>query len=216
VLATRIADLTGYQDAAYAARYAEEVRRVRDLAVAAAGAEPGERIALAYARGLHKLMAYKDEYEVARLHLDPAERARLTAEFGEGSTLRYKLHPPMLRALGLEHKITLGPWFEPAFRVLCRMKRLRGTRLDPFGLDRVRRVERALPGVYRGIVERALAHAGTASYDALVELCELPGVIRGYEDVKLRGVERFHTLAQEQLERIEAGAASPLAVGQRG
>ncbi len=211
LLERRVGELIAYQDRGYAREYAGFVQRVLSR-------EPDGRteVTEAVARNLFKLMAYKDEYEVARLHLDPAERARLTAEFGEGSTLRYKLHPPMLRALGLEHKITLGPWFEPAFRVLCRMKRLRGTRLDPFGLDRVRRVERALPGVYRGIVERALAHAGTASYDALVELCELPGVIRGYEDVKLRGVERFHTLAQEQLERIEAGAASPLAVGQRG
>src|SRR5205823_7991034 len=117
-------DLIGYQSAKYARRYAEDVAEV--AAIDAALAEP-------YARGLHKLMAYKDEYEVARLHLDAVERAKLAAEFGEGAKVRFLLHPPLLRALGLERKVKLGGWFVVAFRALRAARRLRGTPLDAFG-----------------------------------------------------------------------------------
>jgi indolepyruvate ferredoxin oxidoreductase len=191
----RVADLTDYQDAAYAASYAEFVARVR---------EADERLAEAVAHGLYKLMAYKDEYEVARLHLDPVERARLRAEFGEDARISYKLHPPVLRALGMQRKLTLGPWFDPAFRTLRRMKRLRGTRLDVFGLPEVRRVERALPGEYRALVEHALELLSPATFDTALAICELPDVVRGYEDVKLRNVARFRQQAQALSERLES------------
>jgi indolepyruvate ferredoxin oxidoreductase len=199
LLEIRVADLIGYQSAAYAREYAQFVRDV-------ASAEPAgsSRMTEAVARGLHKLMAYKDEYEVARLHLDPVERARIEAEFGEGATVRYKLHPPVLRALGMDSKITVGRSMDPAFRALRRMKRVRGTRLDPFGMAKVRRVERALPGEYRELVLRALPFARDA-YDLVVELCELPDVVRGYEDIKLAGVERFRTEATALIGRLEAG-----------
>ena len=111
-------------------------------------------------------MAYKDEYEVARLHLDAVERAKLGAEFGEDARIYFMLHPPLLRALGLKRKLKLGRWFVPAFRLLYRMRRLRGTRLDPFGPAKVRRVERELIAEYEGIVAEALdaAHAGHARH----------------------------------------------------
>jgi indolepyruvate ferredoxin oxidoreductase len=164
-------------------------------------------MAQAVARHLFKLMAYKDEYEVARLHLDPTERARLEAEFGEGARISYKLHPPALRALGMQRKLTVGPRSGAlTFRMLRRMKRLRGTKLDPFGRAEVRRVERALPAAYRAVVERALEHPG-ADYATLVELCDLPDMIRGYEDIKLANVERFHARAAELLELVESAPA---------
>jgi indolepyruvate ferredoxin oxidoreductase len=85
------------------------------------------------ARYLYKLMAYKDEYEVARLALEPALGAGLEAEFGPGARASWRLHPPVLRALGMKRKIALGPWFVPAFRVLRAMHGVRGTWMDPFG-----------------------------------------------------------------------------------
>ena len=112
---------------------------------------PGETaVTEAVARSLHKLMAYKDEYEVARLALDPAFEAQLTGTFGPGSKVSYRLHPPVLRSLGLQHKVALGPWFKPAFQVLRSSRRLRGTPADVFGYSRMppagAAADRRLPG----------------------------------------------------------------------
>jgi len=191
---SRIGELIAYQDEAYARGYAEFVGRV---AAAERAARPGQtRLALAAARGLHKLMAYKDEYEVARLHLRGDLARALEAEYPEGVTMRYLLHPPLLRALGLRRKIAVGRWIEPAFRALVVMRRLRGTALDPFGRARVRRVERALIAEYRGLIERALTDLDGPGYERAVSLAALPDLIRGYEDIKLRSVERFREAAR--------------------
>jgi indolepyruvate ferredoxin oxidoreductase len=190
----RVPELAAYQDARYAVEYAAFVRRVAD---AEQRAMPGEtRLAEAVARFLFKLMAYKDEYEVARLHLEPAMRASVAAEFGETARLRYHLHPPLLRALGWRRKIALGCWVEPLFRLLVAGRRLRGTALDPFGYAQVRRVERALVGEYRQLIERALTDLSPAGYDRAVAIARLPELIRGYEAIKLRNVERFRAEAR--------------------
>ena len=136
-------------------------------------------------------MAVKDEYEVARLHLRGDVASALEAEYPEGVTLRYLLHPPVLRALGLRRKIAVGRWIEPVFRALVVLRRLRGTPLDPFGYAKVRGVERELIGEYRALIERALASLQRDGYERAIKLAGLPDVIRGYEDVKLRSVERF-------------------------
>ena len=114
------------------------------------------RLAEAIATGLYKLMAYKDEYEVARLSLDPALEASVRAQFGDGARYAWKLHPPVLRAVGMQRKITLGRWFRPGYRTLRAMRRLRGTRLDPFGVAEVRRVERELVEEYRALIPTLL------------------------------------------------------------
>lgn len=105
--------------------------------------------------------------------------------------LRYQLQPPLLRAFGLTRKIGVGRWIEPLFRVLVRLRGLRGTALDPFGYAAMRRVERGLIGEYRALVERALATLSPETHDRAVRLASLPDVVRGYEDVKLRNVARF-------------------------
>ncbi len=154
-------------------------------------------------------MAYKDEYEVARLHLDAVERAKLGAEFGEDARVYFMLHPPLLRALGLKRKLKLGRWFVPAFRLLYRMRRLRGTRLDPFGPAKVRRVERELINEYEAHGRRGAraAHARHARHGA--ELLELPDVIRGYEEIKLRNVVLYRKRADAILKRLRAGKPAP-------
>jgi indolepyruvate ferredoxin oxidoreductase len=172
------------------------VEFVRRVAEGERARTPGRTgLTEAVARHLHKLMAYKDEYEVARLHLDPALRAEMVARFGPGVRYQWNLHPPLLRALGLKHKIKLGAWFTPAFRALAALKGLRGTALDPFGRAEVRREERALIGEYRGMIETALAKLGPDTHDAAVALGELPDEIRGYETIKLDNVRRYRERA---------------------
>jgi indolepyruvate ferredoxin oxidoreductase len=179
-----VSELIGYQSVAYARRYVDEVKAVE-------GRRPGRSIVEAYARNLFKLMAYKDEYEVARLHLDPVERARLAGEFGAGATTRIMLHPPVLKALGLRRKIHLGPATEPALRVLRGLRRVRGTALDPFGRTETRRVERALPTEYRALVHDALDHLTPANKATALEIVELPDLVRGYEEVKAAAVASY-------------------------
>jgi indolepyruvate ferredoxin oxidoreductase len=200
VLATRVADLEGFQDEALARRYAAEVGRVTLIAADRTGAATGERIGLAYAIGLHKLLAYKDEYEVARLHLDPVEKARRDAEFGPDAAVSVLLHPPVLRAMGMTRKIRLkGRTADVTFRALRAVRGLRGTPLDVFGYAKVRRVERELVAEYQGLVHTALEHLDAGSAEQVVELAGLPDLVRGYEDIKLAAVERFREKASALL-----------------
>jgi indolepyruvate ferredoxin oxidoreductase len=182
LVGVRVPELVAYQDAAYARSYADVIRGLVD-------ADP--RLAEAVAVGLYKLMAYKDEYEVARLSTDPAFGAGVRAEFGTDARISWKLHPPSLRAMGLRRKLTLGPWFTPAYSTLHAMRRLRGTRLDPFGRAEVRRVERALVEEYRALVPRLAARAADGDVEGAVRIAALPDMVRGYEDVKLANVARY-------------------------
>jgi indolepyruvate ferredoxin oxidoreductase len=196
----RVPELVAYQDEAYARRYAETVRRVH---VAEQERTPGHsELADAVARHLFKLMAYKDEYEVARLHLDAVEQAKLQAEFGADAKVAFNLHPPLLRAMGLKRKLELGSWFAPSFKALRRMRRLRGTKLDPFGRAEVRKVERELIAEYEAMIAEALAQLTPEHHATAVELLELPDVIRGYEEIKLRNVALFRKRAQPLLKRL--------------
>jgi indolepyruvate ferredoxin oxidoreductase len=203
----RVPELVAYQNADWARHWAEVVRRVH---VAEQERTPGHsEITEAVARQLYKLMAYKDEYEVARLHLDAVERAKRDAEFGPGAKVYFMLHPPLLRALGLKRKLKLGRWFVPAFRLLYRMRRLRGTKLDPFGLAKVRRTERELIAEYESLVDEAMSLLTPGTHDTALELLELPDVIRGYEEIKLRNVVLYRKRADAILKRLRAGKPAP-------
>ncbi|GMU78097.1 MAG: pyruvate ferredoxin/flavodoxin oxidoreductase [Acidimicrobiia bacterium] len=181
------AELVSYQDERYASRYLGTLERVR--AREAAAVPESDALTLAVARGLFKLMAYKDEYEVARLLLDE-DAQRDIADVAHGR-VRYHLHPPVLRALGMKRKIALGAWSEPGLRALARGKRLRSTVLDPFRWTRVRRTERALPDEYVAALDRVLAALDSDSLTTAIALAETPDLVRGYEDLKLRRVAEF-------------------------
>ena len=157
---------------------------------------------MAFARGLHKLMAYKDEYEVARLHLDSVEKARRDVEFGADASVSVLLHPPLLRALGLERKLRLRRTAGPAFRVLRALRGVRGTRWDVFGYAHLRRVERKLVGEYRNLVRSALARLSPDTVDAVVAIAELTDLVRGYEDIKLANVATFRERAAAALAEL--------------
>ena len=206
LLRARAADLCAYQDTGYARRYVADVLEV--LGAERRSGAPGRTpVAEAYARSMHKLMAYKDEYEVARLHLDAIEQSRREAEFGPGAEVRVMLHPPLLRALGMRRKLGLGEsTARPLFTGLRAGRRLRGTALDPFGRTALRRLERELVGEHRALTRRALARLTPATADAVAEIAGLADLIRGYEDIKLRSVERYRDAATELIRALDSTA----------
>ncbi len=191
----RAGDLVGYQSRRYADRYVEVVRRAH-LAEAAAGGDGA--FARTVAQQLHHLMAYKDEYEVARLLL--AGRQRLGAQFGADAKITWNLHPPMLRSMGVGHKLRFGRWSTPLMGALRAGRRLRGTPVDPFGLAKVRRTERALIGEYVSLVGQCAAMLATDPARA-VRLVGLVDQVRGYETVKMGNVERYRDRLAEELGR---------------
>ena len=192
----RVPDLLGWGGEGAAAGYADTLARVRTIE---AERIPGSTaLSEGVARGLHKLIAYKDEYEVARLHIEGL------AALPAGARTTFHLHPPLLRALGMRRKLRLGRWFVPVLRALRRGRVLRGTPFDPFGRTRVRRVERALPGEYMALVDAALARLSPATLELAVEIAALPELVRGYEEIKLAGVERFRARGEELTARLAA------------
>ena len=200
MLAIRIAELMDYQSPRYPVRYVDFV-----LKVAAREQETAEgrtEITHAVIRQLYKLMAYKDEYEVARLHLKPTLRDEAWSLFSDPRRMVYHLHPPFLRALGLKRKLALGPGFTPVLRLLHRMRRLRGTRLDVFGYAGVRREERELIPWYMATVEAVLAHLDSETYPVAVEIAELPDAIRGYEEIKHNNVAAAKAKAGKLMEGL--------------
>jgi indolepyruvate ferredoxin oxidoreductase len=200
----RLKDLVDYQSAALATSYLETVKRV--VAVERRAVPGSTDLSEAVARYLYKLLAYKDEYEVARLHLDPAFQRQMQGDF-PGASVRYKLHPPILRAFGLKKKLALRPnVILPTFRVLREMRRLRGTALDPFGHAKVRRVERRLIEDYRSAVDSILVTLSPERYDEAVELASLPEIVRGYEGIKLRNVKEFDRRLSELEDRLKGPA----------
>jgi len=193
-------ELAAYQDTRLAARYLDLVAAAARAEARQAGpAGAGGALTEGVAAGFFHLLAYKDEYEVARLHLLPEFDQALADAVGGGRDVRYLLHPPVLRALGLRQKIAFpAPVIRPAFRVLRGMRHLRGTPADPFGYTRVRRTERRLAAGYEAEVRAALAVLSPASHAAAVELARLPLSIRGYEQIKMDAVERY----EAELERL--------------
>ena len=159
------------------------------------------RLVSTVAASLYKLMAYKDEYEVARLMTDEEAMAEARRLAGRDGRIVWKLHPPLLRALGLRRKISFGLWATPFFRLLARARFLRGTVCDPFGYAKLRRMERELPREYIETLDRILARLGPANLDAAVAVAELPNQIRGFEDLKLERIARY----RNTLTAAEAG-----------
>lgn len=187
VIERRVAFLTDYQDARYARQYRELVERVR-----AAEAPIGKTtLAEAVAHGLFRLMAYKDEYEVARLHAETGFREKVAAQFEGDFKIHYHLAPPLTSKhndKGELVKKKFGPATFHLFRVLARLKGLRGTLLDPFGRTEERRTERALIAEYRQAVEELLQHLQPGNHAQAVEIARLPEGIRGYGHVKARNL----------------------------
>ncbi len=186
-------DLVDYQDEALARRF---VALVGDAAQAERRAAGDGRLTAAVAFGYHKLLAYKDEYEVARLLLE------FPAVDPSCHQTTWLLHPPALRAWGLEHKIRLGSWSRPAMLALRSARRVRGTALDPFGRTALRRAERELPGQYADAIRSILPKLSPSSLDAATSIARLPDRVRGYESVKEKSVVSYREELAERLARF--------------
>jgi indolepyruvate ferredoxin oxidoreductase len=207
----RFARLVAYQDRAYAERYAAVVDRVREVERRAG--HPDGELSRAVARCLFKLMAYKDEYEVARMYVDPGFRRRLAEEFDGAVRIRLNLAPQLLNTrdplTGRARKWELPfALVEPAFRALAPLKRLRGTRFDPFGRTAHRRAERARIDDYLRTLEHLVAGLAEHNHDAAVRIAALPESIRGFDSVKDESAARAHQLAQAYLREFDAATPS--------
>jgi indolepyruvate ferredoxin oxidoreductase len=192
-IAYRAAFLTDYQNSAYAARYLQLVAAVRK---AEGAALPGSvELTEAVAKNLFKLMAYKDEYEVARLYADGAFAEKLRQRFDGDFRLSFHLAPPLLArrdpSTGHLQKREYGAWMMPAFRLLARMKFLRGTAFDPFGYTSDRKAERRLIANYETAITRYIAGLRADRIAALARLARLPEMIRGYGHIKEDAIRRF-------------------------
>jgi indolepyruvate ferredoxin oxidoreductase len=189
-LIARLADdLVGYQSEAYADRFRGLVAVARS---AEARVDPeSSAFTEAVARFGHKLMAYKDEYEVARLLLAPQARAEYEAVGGPATKVTWRLHPPMLRAAGMKQKMKLGPKTRPVLAALARSKRVRGTVADPFRWAAVRKLEREMIPEYEDAVRQLATRLTAGNLADAVEIASLPDQVRGYEHLKLDRATRY-------------------------
>ena len=188
----RVAFLTEYQNAAYASRYSALVRRVREAE--AAGVVGRTDLTRAVATALFKLMAYKDEYEVARLYTETDFLNRLADRFEGPHELHFHLAPPIMGdrdpQTGHLRKRSFGPWMLSVFRLLAKLRRLRGTSLDIFGRSEERKAERRLIREYEVVIEEILNHLAPVNHTAAVDLAALPLEIRGFGHVKQANLVR--------------------------
>ena len=202
LIARRESHLTAYQDAAYGQRYRALVDRVRETEGRVLAGR--QSIAEAVARYYSKLLAYKDEYEVARLHTDAAFARALEAEFEGGYRLVFHLAPPLLARrdphTGIPRKRAFGAWVLPVFKLLSRLKGLRGTVFDPFGYSAERRTERMLIAEYERTVEELLDGLCQENYDDAVAIASLPEQVRGFGHIKTASIEQMHAHRRELLQ----------------
>ncbi|UMR32097.1 indolepyruvate ferredoxin oxidoreductase family protein [Massilia sp. MB5] len=201
VIKKRVDFLTGYQDAAYAAKYAELVEQVRTKETALG---LGNKLSTAVAKNLFKLMSYKDEYEVARLYTDGRFIEQLKQQFEGDFSLKFNLAPPIFAkkdAQGHLVKAEYGSWMWKAFQLLAKFKGLRGGALDIFGYTEERKMERALIVEYRELVADLLSRLGAGNHEQAVALAALPEKIRGFGHVKEKAVDAF----REEKARLQAG-----------
>jgi indolepyruvate ferredoxin oxidoreductase len=199
----RAAFLVDYQDESLSRRYSDLIHKVRDAELDVGG---DGRFAKAVARSYFKLLSYKDEYEVARLHTQTGFLESVKRDFGNAAKVRFHLAPPILNAKtdarGRPRKKEFGAWMIPVFRLLASMRGLRGSRLDPFGMTAERRTERALIVEFENRVEQLLGALTAANLDLATEIVALYMDIRGYGPVKEQAVEEVRTRVANKINTL--------------
>ena len=195
----RVAELREYQNAAYAQTYVDFLEKI---------SEPSLKETVA--KYLFKLMAYKDEYEVARLLTKPSFERGVRDMWASPESVSYNLHPPMLRRFGVNKKLKLGSWFRTPLLALKHLKMLRGTPFDLFGYAAHRRMERSLIQCYRDLIEQVLVTLTPENLPQALEIAALPDQIRGYEQIKEQSVAKVKQQATEKLAALKSAQAGLL------
>ncbi|MCE2860803.1 MAG: 2-oxoacid:acceptor oxidoreductase family protein, partial [Oxalobacteraceae bacterium] len=204
IVTRRVESLTAYQNADYAQQYQT---LVDDVKQAEAKLGQGDKLSKAVAKSLFKLMAYKDEYEVARLYTDPAFMKGLTQQLDGKLTLSFNLAPPLFAkkdAQGQPKKAEYGSWVWPAFKLLAKFKALRGTKLDLFGWTTERKMERQLIVDYRELITNLLPTLTSERLSAAITIASLPEKIRGFGHVKAASVERYREELKKAMENYSS------------
>lgn len=201
IISSRVSELTLFQNQKTAEAYVERVCRVAEVEFKKIPG--GSRISEAFAQGLYKLTAVKDEYEVSRLWLQDPIYAEVKGKFKGKIRRSVHLHPPFLRRLGMKRKLVCGEWIMPLFKLLYFLRRLRGTRLDVFGYTKHRRLERSLAVWYADLVEKSLDVLNSNNQDVVHDICMLPDGIRGYENIKDRNVDWAKEEAVRLLDKLK-------------
>lgn len=196
-----VRDLILYQNRAYAEKYVALLAPLTG-AEQAATADPDQPLLQLAARNLHKMMAYKDEYEVARLLTDPVFETRIRRAFPGFRSFSYNLQPPALRWLIRDRKVALGQWFRPMLVLLGKMRGLRGTAFDPFGYNHGRRAEREAIDWYADVLSQCTARLTARNSQAVSDILRLPENIRGYEELKLASLASAKTRAKELIQTV--------------
>ena len=202
----RVDYLTAYQNAACASEYQALVESVKQ---AEARLGQGDKLARTFAKSLFKLMAYKDEYEVARLHSDPAFKQKIGGMFEGNYSIKYHLAPPLLSKRdnhGHLIKRQFGSWVGMVFPLLAKLRFLRGSVLDPFGHTEERKGERALIAEYRDTIASLLPQLSSDNLSQMVELAGIPEDIRGYGHVKERHLKNAKQKEARLLDVLKSGA----------
>ena len=206
VVASRVRLLTGYQSARYAQDFLDFIDNVQQQ-LRARGSKNSDALVRQIALSLAQLMAYKDEYEVARLHAAPEFLRQLREQFSGNFKLKFHLAPPMLPGRahdGRPRKRTFGAWMLPVFKILASLRRLRGTPFDPFGYTAERRMERALVGEYRALVSRLIERVDAGNLNAAVTIAAAARDIAGYGPVKDAAVAAYRERLKALLAAFEA------------
>jgi indolepyruvate ferredoxin oxidoreductase len=217
IIKRRAEFLTAYQDAAYAKRHLDFVTKVL---AAESERVPGQTaLTEAVARYYFKLLAIKDEYEVARLYTDGEFMKRVAAQFEGDYKLRFHLAPPLTNTpdekTGEAKKSSYGPWMMSAFRVLAKMKGLRGTALDIFGKTAERRMERQLITDYEALIAELLPHLAAHNHAIAVELASIPELIRGYGHIKDRHLAAAKSREAELVASLRATRPAAAATAEK-
>lgn len=209
VITVRVGDLIDYQSVSCAKGFLKTVEETARTERSILGPDASLTVTAMVARNLHKLIAYKDEYEVARLLLQATFSKRVQEKFTGPVRMIFNFQPPFLRRFGLRRKVGFGPWLRPFLNVLSALKWVRGTAFDPFGYQQVRRQEQELVRWYRAIIQTSLSQLNQSNHGTVLELLSLPDQIRGYEHVKAQAIKETKENAVNISTRLAMGNASP-------